>query len=996
MIDAQRDPVRVPPEPADGDDEPRHRLHRLLRPSSVCVVGASERQGSPGRAVLANLLAAGWSGPLLAVSPRHRSVMGIACERRVRDLDTAPDLAVVAVPPAALVATLTDLAALGTRHALLLPAAGATSQAAHGTGAATPSAATAASALAALGRSLGLRIVGPESLGLAHPAIGLNATVSRSRIAAGSLAIVAESSSVCAALLDFAEGSGIGVSTVLATGAGVDVDVADLLDYLSYDAETRSIAVHLEGVRDARRLLGALRAAARSKPVVVLRAGQACRSDDDPVAPIPVTHTEVLACSDEAFASALRRSGAVAVDSFGELFGAVEWLGAGRRVRGDRLGIVSNGAGLAVLGQDACRRYRVRCAALAPVTIAAVQADDPTAALAAAPLAAAAVAPAAAAAAPTDAVSTRVPGIAVTDPGSAGSPVSLGASATPARLAAAIDVVAADRNVDAVLGLFHPSQAADSAAIAEALLGREPAVPAMFAFLGDADARHGRDRMNAQGHSVFGTPEAAVRAFSILAEYQRSQRQLIQSPAPIREAPRFDAAAVDAIIATALAAGQQTLDEIRSKQLLAACGIDVPRTLMARTIEEATKLADRIGYPVVLKLVSPDISHKSDVGGVRLDIRDKLELRGAATGIQQRLRTAAPQARFDGFTVQPMIRRGDSIELLVGVSRDPAFGPLIRFGAGGVATEVIADTASALPPLNATLALELIGRTRIARLLNGMRLRPPVAIDAIVDVLLAISALVCRFPAIRAIDINPLLASEGGALALDARIVLDPANPQRDRRYRHLAIHPYPAEVETWVALRPGRSDPNAATGPQAAGPQATAPDSTGSVRVHLRPIRPDDAEQELAFFDGLSAESRQWRFLHPIRSLTPEMVARFTQVDYDRDMALVALPTDAGPAPPIIGVARYAREADAGRCEFAIVVADAWQRRGVAHALMVHLIAQARAAGLDTMIGHIHGQNLRMLNFVRRLGFTLDASPEDPSLRQATLLLKPAADAAP
>ena len=909
------------PDPAG--DTPRHILERLFQPRTVCLVGASERPGSPARAALHNLLDGRFAGRVDLVNPRHRQVMGLPCHSRIGELPSPADLALVAVPAGAVAGSLKELAGLGTCHAVMPD--GIDLQPAQRV------------ELLKVLRDTGMRLLGPRSLGIARPGTGLNLTVARPRIAAGPLAIVSESSAVCAALLDFAEGSGIGLSSVASTGSAIDVDVSDVLDYLSYDGTTRSIAVYIEGVRNARRLLSTLRAVARTKPVVVLKGGQ-----NDIGGRAVLTHADVLASDHETFQSAMRRCGVVTVDSFGELFSAVEWLANGRRVRGDRLAIVTNGGGLGTLAADACRRYGVDLATLGDETIASLAADLPAA-------------------------------------WSGGNPVNVMADATPQRIASCVKRVADDPQADAVLALFHATQAADSASMARALLAEPPVAPAMYAFVGEADAQHGCAAMNQQGHSVFKTPEAAVRAFSILVEYHRSQRNLMQVPPMRRASQRFDEDEIDDVIAVAIAAGLGALDEVRSKQLLACCGITVPETLVARTIEEAVRLADRIGYPVVMKVVSPDIAHKSDVGGVRLDIRDKVELRGAATGIQQRLRRNAPAARFEGFAIQPMVRRGHSFELLVGVSQDPAFGPVITFGAGGVAVEVTADTATALPPLNGLLAHDLIACTKVSRLLAGYRHVPAAGLDAIADVLVAVSSLVCRFPAIRGLDINPLLASADGVLALDARIVLDTANPQRDSRYRHLAIHPYPTEVEKVVTLK--------GTEPDNGDAEAERPRQ----KVLLRPIRPDDAPMEVAFFDGLSAQTRQWRFLHPIKSLTPEMIARFTQVDYDRDMALVALPVDGSGAAQdrIVAVARYIRDADARRCEFAIVVADDWQGRGLARATLGHLIKHARMVGLQTMVGYVHLQNLRMLHFMRTMHFELSDSLEEPSLKLATLPLQ-------
>jgi acetyltransferase len=904
----------IPAIPATGPiatgDAPPHRLEPMFAPRSVAVAGDLRAPGSALSAVLRKLLEGDYPGRVDLVDPAGAAVLGRPALAAIDALAAPPDLAVLDGGEAALEDRILALARLGTRHALVV-------------GPALPPATC--TRLRGLAQSAGMRLLGPGSLGVARPGARLDLTAATARISPGPLAIVSQSSAVCAALLDFAEGSGVGLSTVASTG--VDVDVAAVLDYLAFDGSTRGVVVYMEGVHDARRLLTGLRALARTKPVVVLKAG-----GNDVGSRARLTHSDVVASDRDTFEAAMRRCGAVPVESFGELFSAVEWLANGRRVRGERLAIVTNGGGLATLAADACRACRVELATLTDTTVAALATELP-------------------------------------DGWSGGNPVNATAAAPARLLARTAARVAEDAGADALLGVFCGTPAASSAAIAHELLAQPPSLPAMVAFVGGADAQQGRDLLNREGHSVFETPDAAVRAFSILLEYQRSQRNLLEAPPPLRGTQSFDEAVVRALIDEAIAGGRDSLDEVRSKRLLAACGIPVPRTEVARTVEEAARIADRIGYPVALKVVSPDIVHKSDVAGVRLDIRDRHELRGAASAMQQRLRAASPPVRLEGFAVQPMIRRGHAFELLVGVSRDPDFGPVITFGAGGVAVEATADAATALPPLNPLLARDLIARTRIARLLAGYRHVPAVSIAAVSDVLVAVSSLVCRFPEIAGMDINPLLADPDGVLALDARIVLDRSRPPLDSRYSHLAIHPYPAELERTVTLRKSRD------------------------QVLLRPIRPDDAAMELAFFESLSQTARRWRFLHPIQTLSPEMVARFTQVDYERDMALVALPLapDGTPQERIVGVARYVREVNESRCEFALVVGDDWQGRGLAGALLGRLIEHARAVGLDTMAGYVDGQNLRMLNFVRRMGFELGDSLEDPSMKVATLRLQQA-----
>jgi acetyltransferase len=501
---------------------PRHRLERLFLPRSICVVGASDRPGSLGNIVIRNLVDGGFQGRIDLVNPRHKMVFERACQQRIVDLEEPADLAVLAVADNAVATCLRELAALGTGHAVMLAAMN------------LPPARR--EELQRAVQETGVRLIGPRSLGIARPAAHLNLTVARPAMTAGSLAIVSQSSAVCAALLDFAEGSGIGVSSVVAVGGGLDIDVADVLDFLTSDATTRSIAVYLDGVRNARRLLSTLRAAARTKPVVVLKSGH-----NDIGSRALVTHTDALASDHETFRSALRRCGAVSVDSFGELFSAVEWLDQGRRVRGDRLAIVTNGGGLGALAADACRRNSVSLATLGDSTIAALAATLPPS-------------------------------------WSGGNPVNVMPDATAERIATTVSAVADDPQADAVLALFHTTQAADCASMAKALLLHPSRLPTMYGFVGDADARRGATEMNRHGHSVFKTPEDAVRAFAILVEYQRSQRNLLQAPPMRRASQRFDEPAIEAVISAAVARGQHTLDEVRSKQLLAACGVPIPET----------------------------------------------------------------------------------------------------------------------------------------------------------------------------------------------------------------------------------------------------------------------------------------------------------------------------------------------------------------------------------------------------------------------------------
>jgi len=463
-------------------------------------------------------------------------------------------------------------------------------------------------------------------------------------------------------------------------------------------------------------------------------------------------------------------------------------------------------------------------------------------------------------------------------------------------------------------------------------------------WLGDINPGGSRGYLESQGIANFYTPENAVEAFSFLCAHRRNQAQLLEVPAAMapKNIARPDLVKANAIRDTALAQGRTLLAEHEAKALLAACGVPVPPSILAATREAALRAASEIGFPVVLKIVSPDISHKSDVGGVRLGLQNMEMVASAFEDLMRHVRALRPEARIEGALVQPMLRYADSREVLVGMTTDPVFGPIISFSAGGVSVEAVGDAAVALPPLNAALARELMGRTRVSKLLSGYRGVPAVNFDALVDILCGVSRMACALPWLKEMDLNPVLAHPGGAVIADARVVIDPSRIRGLPRYGHLAIHPYPVELEGELALADG-------------------------ARIRVRPIRPEDAAFELRFFNGLSARSRQQRFMQHLPQLPPRMLARFTQLDYDRELALVALHPGTG---EFICVGRYAPNADGTTAEFALTVADAWQGKGLGRKLLERLCTAARAPGYAALYGHILGANREMLDLAARLGF--------------------------
>ncbi|MFN0298863.1 MAG: GNAT family N-acetyltransferase, partial [Burkholderiales bacterium] len=537
--------------------------------------------------------------------------------------------------------------------------------------------------------------------------------------------------------------------------------------------------------------------------------------------------------------------------------------------------------------------------------------------------------------------------------------------ATRERFDGALEAVLADPGVDGVLTLFCPQSLVSAKTVAESLIPRirTATKPVLTAWLGEHDVRAGRDLIEAAGMPAFSAPESGVAAFGVLADYQRAQRLLLEVPSPFTRTVPARHGEAQSLFEQIARAGRTLMTEPESKQLLACFGVPTPRTIVAVTAAEAVTAANLVGFPVALKILSPDIAHKSDVGGVRLAVRDAAQVEAEFNALVDAVRKLRPDAHITGVALQPMVQKRFGREVSVGVATDSVFGPVISFGAGGVAVELLADYVVGLPPLSIRLAEEMIDRTRIAKLLAGYRHIPAADRQAIVDVLLAVSEMVIHCPWLRELDINPLLVDGDGAAALDARVVIDPSRATADARYSHMAIHPYPTRLERTEAL----------------------PDGT---RLLVRPIRPEDARMELAFVEGLSDQSRYYRFFSAQNTLSPKMLARLTQVDYDHELALIALHNGAG-GDEMVGVARYMPLADGKSCEFAVTVADALHGRGLGTLLMRRLVDAACDSGFETMVGEILAGNEKMLRLARALGFKGEPHPEDRSVVEVRLAIR-------
>jgi acetyltransferase len=875
-------------------------LEFLFQPASVTVIGASDRPGSIGAVVLANLKRGGFKGPIWVVNKRHDTVDGEPAWSDVASLPQAPQLAVICTPAATVPGLIADLARKGTRAAIVL-SAGLKQPAGPGDG-------TLEQAMLAAARPQLLRILGPNCIGALVPGVGLNASFAPGNALPGKIAFVTQSGALATAMLDWANGRGIGFSHFISLGDSADVDFGDVLDYLASDASTRAILMYAESIPSGRKFMSAARAAARNKPVIMVKAGRAPEG-----ARAAASHTGALAGSDSVADAAIRRAGMLRVDTLEALFDAAETLAHARPLRGERLAILTNGGGAGVLASDALSLGGGRLATLAPQTLAALDACLP----------------------PT---------------WSRGNPVDVIGDAPVARYQDALRVLLAAGEVDAVLFMHAPTALVPAADIAAACVGQagETGKPVLSCWLGDPAVAKARALFSAAGLPCYSTPERAVAAWLQLVNYQRNQQALQQLP--VGRASDFvpDRGRAMALLEQAVAERREWLDAAQAQEVLEAYGIPGVRTLRALDVEEAVAKASEIGFPVSLKIVSPQVVHKSDVGGVALGLATPDAVRSAAVRMRQEVARLKPEAVVHGFTVQQMAHRPHAHELIVGMATDDVFGPVLLFGQGGTDVELFGRHAVALPPLNASLASDLLARSGIAPLLAPHRGRPGVNESALLDTLLKVSQMACDLTPLAELDINPLLVDELGVLALDARVRLH--LPGRSE-YRPLAIRPYPRALEETVKL--------------------------AGTQLLLRPIRPEDGARLKDFYAKAAPQDMRLRFFMARREVPHSELARYSQIDYDREMTFIALaPADDQGRQPMVAEVRAVCDPDNRRAEFAILVASAWQGKGLGHLLMGKLIGYLRGRGTGEIVGQCLAQNTAMQALARHAGFEVDSVP--------------------
>jgi acetyltransferase len=867
-------------------------LKHLFEPHSVAVIGASSRPHSVGATVFQNLLAGGFNGTVMPVNPKYQTLAGLQVYSSAAKLPSAPDLAVICTPPATIPDIISDLGKLGTKAAIVLSAGLATAKDLRGR--------TMKDLMLAAAKPHLLRILGPNCVGLLVPGIGLNASFAHTDALPGKIAFVSQSGAMVTGVLDWAKSRGIGFSKFISLGESADVDFGDVLDYLASDPDTHAILLYVEAIKDARKFMSAARAAARSKPTLVIKAGRAPEG-----AKAAASHTGALTGSDDVYDAAIRRAGMLRVYTTTDLFDAVETLARSRPIKGDRLSIVTNGGGPGVLATDALIGKNGR---LANLSTEAMQRLDQ-------------VLPAT---------------------WSRGNPVDIIGDAPAERYVAAMEILLQEKDVDAMLFIHAPTAIVPSLEIAAAVapLAKNASRNVLACWLGGAAVAQARSVFSDAGIPTYDTPEEAVRGFMQIVQYNRNQQLLMEVPASGSSAFE-DREAARSIVKKVLASGRNALSEPEAKQVLAAYGIPVVQTRSVRTVEEAAQCATEIGFPVALKILSPDVMHKSDVGGVVLDLENAAAVASAADAMNKRVRELRPNAELRGFAVQSMVRRPEARELIVGVATDPVFGPVILFGQGGIAVEVTADHAVALPPLNMVLARDLISRTRVSKLLAAYRNRSAANVDAVCHVLIQISDLIIDIPEIAELDINPLLADADGVVALDARISVKAADKAGVDR---LAIHPYPEELEEWVNWQ--------------------------GQPVLLRPIKPEDGLQHIEFFNSLDPEDVRMRMFVRMRELSHAQLARMTQIDYNREMAFIATRKCDDDTWETLGVARVIFDPDNVSAEFAIIVRSELKGKGLGWLLMNKLIQHCRDRGTLEIVGETLTYNKGLIALVREFGF--------------------------
>jgi acetyltransferase len=870
-----------------------YHLERIFDPKTVAVIGASPKKGTIGHAIVKNLVEGGYEGKILPVNPKYSDIEGIRCYKAVSEAKKDVDLAVIATPMATVTGIVGDCVQAGVGSAVIISAGGRE--------------------IGEEGRKIeeeidrqarkgGLRIVGPNCMGVIRPGKKFNASFAARMPYRGNLAFISQSGAICSAMLDLSLKQKMGFSYFVSIGSMLDVDFGDLVDYLGDDPEVKSILLYVESLTNIRKFMSAVREVSRVKPVVVLKAGRSPAG-----AKAAASHTGAMAGEDAVYDAAFKRGGIARVRTLEDFFDCAELLAKQSPPRGPRLVVITNSGGPGVMAADAAAEYGLEMVSLSDETIKNLNEILPP-------------------------------------HWSHGNPVDLLGDATAERYAGVATCCFTHREIDGMLVILNPQAMTDPAdvagAMAESLKNRP--YPVFAAWMGGKDVEEGIEILNRGGIPTYSTPERAVRSFMYLYHYFMNLKMLQEIPSQLPQVVEPDKEKARQIVEEGLKREKGTLTEVESKRLLASYGVEVNRTEQASSVEEALELAREIGYPLVMKVNSTEISHKTEAGGVKVDLLGEDDIRKAYDEIMEGARAYNPDAAIQGVSLQPMIRNPD-VEILLGAKRDESFGPVILFGMGGIFAEILEDRALGLPPLNQTLARRLMEETRVFRILKGYRNRPAADLELLEQMLVCLSHLLVDFPQIEEMDMNPVIVKDGRPCAVDARVIVrdsEVPSPQ------HLVVSPYPEQYESREVTQDG-------------------------AEILVRPIKPEDAPLLVELFDTMSQRSRYYRFFSRKKALSREMLVRLTQVDYARHIALVALHREDGKE-KMLGVARVISGPDRNRAEFSIAVGDPWQGKGIGRKLMERALEVAVDYGIKKVQGEVLAENKQMLALGRKLGFKM------------------------
>jgi acetyltransferase len=876
-----------------------HGLDRIFKPKRIAIVGVTINPNSVGGKVLGNLIGSGFAGVVYPVNPQHEAVLGIHCFPDLKSLPKTPDLAVICTPPDQVPRAVRDCGEAGILGLIVITAGFKE------TGDAGKALEEQIRAEAA--RFEGMRILGPNCLGIIVPGSRLNASFASGMPKPGNIAFISQSGALCTSVLDWAIEGKIGFSYVVSVGNCLDVEFGDLIDYFGEDASTKSIILYVESIDQARKFMTAARAFARTKPIIAYKAGRFPES-----ARAAASHTGAMASEDSVYDAAFQRAGLARVFDLGLIFDCAELIGRNKNPRGPNLGIVTNAGGPGVIATDALIASGGMLAKLSAETMARLSENLPPS-------------------------------------WSHGNPVDVLGDANSKRIERVTQIVLDDAGVDAVVVILTPQAMTNPTATAKAIgrLAASTGKPILAAWLGGQSMRDSIPILTDSGIAAYRTPEDAIRAFMTLVDYQRNLEALYETPKDLPLEFPMDREKVRAQFSAEHFGGSDVLPEDVSKSLLETYGISTTRPYPAKTVSEAVRTAARLGYPVVLKVHSPEITHKTDVGGVMLDLEDEGMVRNAFDRIMANAGARRPEARLLGVTVQRMVRTRDALEMILGIKKDPVFGTVMLVGMGGTGAELFADRALGFPPLNERLAKRMLESLKMWPLLNGYRGRPPVNVAGLVEVLIRLSYLAADYPEIRELDVNPLLVTGKEAVALDARVILDRSLVGKKLEpYSHLALRPYPEKYVRMIQLRDG-------------------------AKVTLRPIKPEDEPLWMDLLASCSKESIYSRFRYFFHWQSHEVATRYCHIDYDREIAIVA-EMNRGGKRMLLGVGRLIADPDHKEVEYAVLISDAWQKKELGSIITDYCLEIAGKWNLKRIVAQTTTDNSRMISVFRKRGFQI------------------------